>query len=79
MMTGNKFRSFYKACITNLVFVIHAWSPYLVKDIKVMENQRQATKIVPALRDLDISIPIKDVPNMLQYVPNMSPIYLIEI
>ena len=48
------FRILYKTYIRpNLVFVIHAWSPYLAKDVKVMEMiQRQATKMVPALRYL---------------------------
>ena len=37
----------------NLEFVIQEWSPYLDKDIKMMEKiQRQATKMVPALRHL---------------------------
>ena len=48
------FKILYKTYIrTNLEFVIQAWSPYLDKYIKVMEkNQRQATKMVPALRHL---------------------------
>ena len=45
------FRTFYKTYIRpNLEFVIQAWSPYLDKDIKLIEKiQRQATKMVPAL------------------------------
>ena len=48
------FRVLYKTYIRpNLEFVIQAWSPYLDKDIKIMEKiQRQATKMVPALRHL---------------------------
>ena len=48
------FRILYKTYIRpNLEFVIQAWSPYLDKDIKIMEKiQRQATKMVPALRHL---------------------------
>ena len=48
------FRILYKTyTMANLEFVIQAWAPYLDKDIKVMEKiQRQATKMVPALRHL---------------------------
>ena len=48
------FRILYKTYIRpNLEFVIQAWSTYLDKDIKIMEKiQRQATKMVPALRHL---------------------------
>ena len=48
------FRILYKTYIRpNLEFVIQAWSPYLDKDIKIMEKiQRQATKMVPALFNL---------------------------
>ena len=48
------FRILYKTYIRpNLEFVIQAWSPYLEKGIKIIEKiQRQATKMVPALRHL---------------------------
>ena len=48
----------YKTYIRlNLEFVIQAWSPYLDKDIKVMEKiQRQSTKMVPALRHLQYEV-----------------------
>ena len=34
-------------------YCIHAWSPYIRKDIDMLENiQRRATKLIPGLRDL---------------------------
>ena len=42
----------YKAMVRhNLEYCIHAWSPYLRKDIDMLEKiQRRATKLIPGLR-----------------------------
>ena len=52
----------YKTYIRpNLWFVIHAWSLYLDKDIKVRESiQRQTTKMVLALIHLQYEIKNRD-------------------
>ena len=44
----------YKSIVRpHLEYCMHAWSPYLRKDIDMLEKiQRRATKLIPALRDL---------------------------
>ena len=39
--------------IPHLKYCIHAWSPYIRKDIDMLEQiQRRATKLIPEMRDL---------------------------
>ncbi len=49
------FKKLYKSYIRpNLEFCISAWSPYLSKDIKILESvQRRATRYVPGLLNMD--------------------------
>ena len=43
----------YKAIVRpHLEYCIHAWSPYLTKDIDMLDKIQRATKLIPGLRDL---------------------------
>ena len=44
----------YKAIVRpHMAYCIQAWSPYLRKDIDMLENiQRRATELIPGLRDI---------------------------
>ena len=46
----------YKAIVApHLEYCIHAWGPYLRKDIDMLENiLRRATKLIPGLKILDM-------------------------
>ena len=50
----------YKAIVRpHLEYCIQAWSPYLRKDIDMLEKiQRRATKLIPGLRDLTYEIEV---------------------
>ena len=52
----------YKAIVRpHLLCCIQAWSPYLRKDIDMLEKiQRRATKLIPGLRDLRYEEPLKE-------------------
>ena len=52
----------YKAIVRpHLEYCIHAWSPYLRKDIDMLDKiQRRATKLIPGLRDLTYEERLKE-------------------
>ena len=52
----------YKAIVSpHLEYCIHAWSPYLRKDIDMFDKiQRRATKLIPGLRDLTYEERLKE-------------------
>ena len=52
----------YKAIVRpHLEYCIHAWSPYLRKDIAMLEKiQRRAAKLIPELRDLKYEERLKE-------------------
>ena len=52
----------YKAIVRpRLEYCIHAWSPYLRKDIDMLEKiQRRATKLISELRDLTYEERLKE-------------------
>ena len=52
----------YKAIVRpHLEYCIHAWSPYLRKDLDMLEKiQRRATKLIPGLRDLSYEERLKE-------------------
>ena len=52
----------YKAIVRpHLEYCIQAWSPYLRKDIDMLDKiQRRATKLIPGLRDLTYEERVKE-------------------
>ena len=52
----------YKAIVrSHLQYCIQAWSPYLRKDIDMLEKiQRRATKLIPGLRDISYEERLKE-------------------
>ena len=51
----------YKAIVRpHLEYCIQAWSPYLRKDIDIIEKIQRATKLIPGLRDIRYEERLKD-------------------
>jgi len=54
LLNTDEFKILYKTYVRpHMEFCIQAWSPYLQKDTKCLENiQRRATKMVHGLKDI---------------------------